>query len=214
MQESVSNMGVFGFWIFMAVIVAGGMWTQMRRLQIRKDLIQSMLEKGQTIELEKINQLLEPSYNWTHGFNEGRKDPRSGHRAASFFFFIAGFVTLFMAFKQEPPMYLLALLGALPLYLAASVWHEGDQEYKAGTLPTLKFSRDPREPWQYGGGWFFWIGYATMFVSIYKYGLNLPLLILGIIAIIIAFRIWAAGKREYSEGKIPINDPDIDDNKE
>jgi len=214
MQESAMNLGAFGFWIFLAVVVAGAMWEKMRKLQIRKDLIQSMLEKGQSVDVEQINKLLGPSHNVTINFDDSRKDPRSAIRAASFCFFIAGFSTLFVAFIQEPPMYLLALLGAYPLYLAYAVWQQGDREYEAGTLPTLKYPRDPREPWQHGGGWFFWIGYATIFVSLYKYNLNMPLLALGVIAIIIAYYIWDAGNREYAEGKIPVNGPDPDDKKE
>lgn len=211
MHESSVNLGALGFWLFFAVVIGGGIWAHMRKLQMRKELIQTMLEQGQSVDVEQINKLLEPSVFGKDHHSFGPRDPRSSYRLASFIFFIAGFFTLFVAFGQEPPMYLLALLGALPLYLAVSVWHTCNKEFADGTLATLKHDRDPREPWQHGGGWFFWIGYATIYVSLYKYNLNVPLIIMGLIAIAVAFRIWYSGNREYAEGKLPVNVPDPDD---
>lgn len=210
MQESATNMGVFGFWIFLAVVVVGGIWAHTRRLQIRKDLIQSMLDKGQPVDVQEVNRLLNPWSTGHENFNAGPRDPRSSGRAASFIFFIAGFATLFVAFQHEP-RYLLALLGILPLFLAVAVWHTVNREFADGTLATLHHVRDPREPWQHGGGLFFWIGYATIFMAIARYELNLPLIALGLAAIFIAFGIWRDGERQYAAGKIPVHAPDSDD---
>jgi hypothetical protein len=201
------NMGTFGFWIFLAVAVAVAMWTHLRKLQMRKDLIQSLLEKGQPIDIEQINQLLEPKHAHPQF---GPPDPRSPYRAASYMLFFVGFITLFVALKQDTPLYLLALLSALPLYLAVNAWRTCNREYADGTLATLKYGRDPREHWQQGGGWAFWLGYVTSFMAIYKYDLNIPLLGIGLVAIFIAFRIWADGEHQYTAGKIPVNAPDPD----
>ena len=210
MQESAINMGAFGFWIFLAVIGAGAIWTNMRKQQIRKDLIQAMLEKGKSVDVEEVNRLLGTQDFSRQNISTSPQDPRSPYRVAIYLMFFTGFFTLFVALKQDPPIYLLALLGALPLYLAVSIWHTSNKEYADGTLATLKYARDPREHWQSGGGWAFWIGYGTTFMAIYKYHLNIPLLVMGVAAIIIAFLIWRDGERQYAAGKIPINDPDSD----
>jgi hypothetical protein len=210
MQESVINLGAFGFWIFLAVVVAGGMWTHMRKLQLRKDLIQSLLEQGRPVDIEEVNRLLEPHHFGNHDFNFGPQDPRSPYRLASFIFFLAGFVTLFVAFRQDPANYWLVLLAALPLYYAAMVWHTCNKEYADGSLATLKHKRDPREPWQHGGGWFFWIGYATVFVGVMRPEVNIPLVVMGAVAIVIANRIWDAGNREFAQGRIPVHAPEPD----
>ena len=215
MQEQVTNLGAFGFWIFLAVVVVGGMWSHIRKQQLRKDLIQSLLEKDKPVDIDEVNRLL-----GAHDFGQmeqtyyAHQDPRGPYRMASFFFFLAGFVTLFVAFRQDPTNYWLMLLSALPLYFSIIVWHNCNKEFADGSLATLKHKIDPRTPWQHGGGWFFWIGYGTIFVGLYREEINIPLIVIGVIAIVIAGRIWAAGEREYAEGRIPYRAPDPDDKPE
>jgi hypothetical protein len=130
------------------------------------------------------------------------QDPRAPYRPGAFIYFLMAFGTLAFAFtRADGVSYPLVALGLLPLALTFYVWVGVDRAFRDGTLPTLKYERDPQEG-HYGGAFIFYlIGYATIFIAIVRdAGLSYPLVGLGILAILMSFGVLAAGKREYRAG--------------
>jgi len=49
-------------------------------------------------------------------------------------------------------------------------WRVGDKQFRDGTLPTLKYKRDPRDAHLNAGFTFFLIGYGTMLIGVTRDG--------------------------------------------
>jgi hypothetical protein len=197
--------GTLGVWLFLTLVssvaVIAVSWYLRSRAQMRHELILKLLDRGQTIDSAVIDKLLARPSAPATAPGARKPDPRDGYRNGGFMFFLLGFCTLAYAVTRSAASYPLIALGLVPLLLAFHIWSLGDREFRAGTLATLKYERDPREAHQSGGFVFFLLGYGTIFAGIVRdKGLSYPLIGLGLLAVIMAFGGWAIGEREYREG--------------
>jgi hypothetical protein len=208
----MNDLALFGFWVFLSVVVSVTLvvvfWTRIRKYQMRNDLILKVLESGQSLDPETLDRLLAasqpPGMTQMPPPPRGPVDPRSMYRSAAFIDFLIGFGTIFFAFFREGTLsYPLVALGLLPIVLAFYIWRGGENAFRDGTLPTLKYKRDPREPYLNAGGVAFFVGYATIFIGIIREaGMSYPIIGLGLAAVVVAVAIWAQGDREYREGRL------------
>lgn len=194
-----------GVWLFLTVVSSVAIvsvFLYMRsRDQMRHELILKVLESGQTFDSATLDNLLSrPSATARASVNRP-PDPRDGYRTGGFVYFLIAFGTLVFAVTRSAVSYPLIALSLLPLLVAVIIWAIGERDFRAGTLPTLKYQRDPREAHQSAGTVFFLIGYGTAFMGIVRgAGLSYPLIGLGLLVVIVAFRVWAVGDREYRAG--------------
>lgn len=204
MNETGTDLTVFAVFGFLAIVgsvsVIMAIWSVIRRYQIRNETILRLLESGQTVDQATLEKLLSPPA--AKPPTAARRDPRSPYRGAAFVDFLIGFGTLLVAFGRDAgPSWPLVALAVLPLALAYFVWRGAEKQYREGTLPTLKHERDPRHASQVGGGWLFFIGYATAFSGIVREaGVSYSLIGLGALAILAAVAVWAYGDKEYRQG--------------
>ena len=196
------GLGAFGFWLFIAAVVIAALWYSLRRQQMRNETIQKLIESGQPIDQDLLDKLYQPIFPPPQQKMKRQQDPRDRGRFAGLVFFLQGFGTLFVAFNMDPSNYFLALLGMLPLVASFGVWANTEKEYAEGILPAMKDQQDPRESSQGAGGFFFFIGYATVFIGLLKETLNLPMLLLGISLIVLACWVWADGEHRFKTGQM------------
>ena len=198
--------GALGVWLFLTVVssvaIVTVFWYVRSRAQMRHELVLKLLESGQPVDSATLDKVV--STPQAPAQVSSAPDPRDGYRNGGLVFFFMGFVTLVFAVTRSPAgSYPLIALGLFPRALAFRIWALGDREFRAGTLATLKFQSDPREAYQSGGFLFFLIGYGTVFAGIVR-GVNLSyaLIGLGLFAVVMAFRMWALGEKEYREGRL------------
>jgi len=198
----MNDAGALGVWLFLTIVpsvaIVSVLWYVRARDQMRHELVLKVLESGQTFDSATLDKLLRPSA--TAPPNRP-PDPRDGYRTGGFVFFLMAFGTLVFAVTRSAVSYPLVALGLVPLLVAILIWWMGERDFRAGTLPTLKYQRDPREAHQSGGTVFFLIGYGTAFAgTVRSAGLSYPLIGLGLLVVIVAFRVWAVGDKEYRAG--------------
>jgi hypothetical protein len=193
-----------GFWVFLGVIVAAVFRARLRRYQLRNEVVLKLLETGQSLDPETLDKLLALPGPGGSAAPQGPTDPRAGYRIGNSLVFMIGFATLFYAFTREAGLsYPLIALGAFAIVLAFLGWWVGDKQFRDGTLPTLKYKRDPRDAHLNGGIVFFWIGYGTMFFGINREaGLSYPIIALGLLLVLMCFNLWRLGNKEYREGRL------------
>jgi hypothetical protein len=198
--------GALGVWLFLTVVssvtIVAVFWYVRSRDQMRHELVLKLLESGQPFDSATLDKVLSKP---TGPAPVNRPpDPRDGYRNGGFVFFLMGFCTLALAVTRSAGVsYPLIALGLLALALAFRVWWLGDRDFRAGTLPTLKYQRDPREAHQSGGFVFFLIGYGTVFAGIVRgAGVSFPLIGLGLLAVVMALLVWVVGDKEYREGRL------------
>jgi len=194
-----------GVWLFLttvsSVAIVSVVWYVRSRNQMRHEIILKVLESGQAFDSATLDTLLSrPSA--TAGAPANRlPGPRDGYRNGGFVYFLIAFGTFVFAVTRSAVSYPLIALGLLPLLVAILIWRLGERDFRAGTLPTLKYQRDPREAHQSAGTVFFMTGYGTAFAGIIRgAGPSYPLIGLGLLLVIVAFRVWAIGDREYRAG--------------
>jgi len=193
-----------GVWLFLTVVSSVAMvsvFLYMRsRDRMRHELILKVFESGQAFDSATLDKLLRPSAAASAPVNRPI-DPRDGYRTGGFVFFLIAFGTLVFAVTRSTMSYPLIALGLLPLLVATLIWWTGDRDFRAGTLPTLKYQRDPREAHQSAGTVFFLIGYGTAFAGMVRgAGLSYPLVGLGLLVVMLAFLVWTVGDKEYRAG--------------
>ena len=81
-MEVASSIGAFGFWLFLAVVVGGGMWFDARRKESDQETLRRLVESGQRIDPALVDRILR-----TTGNEHKDRDLKVG-----------GIVTLFAAF--------------------------------------------------------------------------------------------------------------------
>jgi hypothetical protein len=200
------NGGAFGVWLLLTaasmaiVMVSLAFWYARSRDKMRHEIILKVLESGQRFDSATLDSLLRRPAASAAPVRTP-PDPRDGYRWGGFIFFLVGLATLLFAVAGSAVSYPLVALGLLPLVSAFRIWSAGDREFRAGTLATLKYERDPREAFQSGGSFLFLIGYGTAFAGIVRgAGPSYPLIGIGLLVIIMGFGAWAEGEREYRAG--------------
>ena len=204
-MNNLTGLAGLGFWLMVGMVpctvIAVTFWARMRVLQMRHDVILKLLETGKSLDPETLDKLLTAP---TRARTPVPTDPRAGYRSGNFIFFLIGFATLLYAFLRHAGLsYSLIALGVLAIVLAFLGWWAGDKQFRDGTLPTLKYKRDPREAHLSSGLVFFLIGYGTMLIGVTREGgVSYPVIGLGLLLVLLCFSIWRAGNKEYREGRL------------
>ena len=81
-MEVASSIGAFGFWLFLAVVVGGGMWFDARKKETEQETLRRLVESGQRIDPALVDKMLR-----TTGNERKDRDLKVG-----------GIVTLFVGF--------------------------------------------------------------------------------------------------------------------
>ena len=58
MDSGVIGMGAIGFWLFIAAVVVGGMWYDIREKESRQETIRRIIESGQPVDPEIMEKLV------------------------------------------------------------------------------------------------------------------------------------------------------------
>jgi hypothetical protein len=203
----VNDLAALGFWLFLGLVssaaVVGAFWARTREHQMRHELVLKLLETGKSLESETLDKLLaRPTRARDAQQSRAPIDPRAGYRNGNFIFFLIGFATLLYAFLRHAGFtYPLLALGAFAIGMAFLGWRVGDKQFRDGTLPTLKYKRDPREAHLNAGFTCFLIGYGTMLIGVTRAGgLSYPIIGLGVLLVAMCFNAWHLGNKEYREG--------------
>jgi hypothetical protein len=205
----VNDLAALGFWLFLGlvstVVVALVVWARTREQQMRHDVVLKLLETGKSLDPETLDKLLgAPTRARGPRPSQVPVDPRAGYRTGNFIIFMIGFATLLYTFlRHAGPTYPLIALGVFAMVVALhGSWH-GDRQFRDGTLPTLKYERDPRGAHLNAGFVCFLIGYGTMLIGATRpVGLSYPILGLGLFLILMCFNTWRLGNKEYREGRL------------
>jgi hypothetical protein len=201
----MKDLAALGFWLFLGLAssatVVAVFWARTRERQMRHDLVLKLLESGKSLDPETLDKLLAPP---TRVHAPQSPDPRAGYRNGNFIFFMIGFATLLYAFlRQAGFTYPLLALGAFAIVMAFLGWWIGDKQFRDGTLPTLKYKRDPREAHLNAGFTWFLIGYGTMLIGVTREGeVSYPIIGLGLLLVLMCFNAWRLGNKEYREGRL------------
>ncbi len=205
----MTDLSGLGFWLFLGLVssvaVAAVLWARTRALQMRHDVVLKLLETGKSLDPETLDKLLAPpTRTGARQPSQAPMDPRAGYRNGNFVVFLIGFATLLYAFLRHMGLsYPLLALGAFPIAMAFFGWWYGDKQFRDGTLPTLKYKRDPREAHLNAGFIFFLIGYGTIFVGVTREGaVSYPVIGLGLLLMVMWFNAWRVGNKEYREGRL------------
>jgi hypothetical protein len=198
-----------GFWVcgglVASVAVLAYHWARTRERQMRNEVVLKLLETGRPLDPEALDKLLAaPARAQAPGPRVDRPDPQAGYRVGNFIFFLLGFGTLLFAFlRHAGPSYPLIALGAFAIVMAFLGWRLGDKQFREGTLPTLKYERDPRDPYLNAGSTFFLMGYGTIFIGLVREaGISYPVVGLGLLLVVMCIAMWRRGEREYREGRL------------
>ncbi len=203
----MSDLAGLGLWLFLGLVsaaaVVSAFWARTREHQMRHDVVLKLLESGKSLDPEILDKLLAPAAHAAQR-SPAPVDPRAGYRNGNFIFFLLGFATLLHAFLRDAGMsYPLVALGAFAIVMAFLGWWTGDKQFREGTLPTLKYKRDPRDAHLNAGFVFFLIGYGTMLIGVTREeGMSYPIIGLGLLLVVMCFNAWRLGNKEYRAGRL------------
>ena len=62
-MEVASSIGAFGFWLFLAVVVGGGMWFDARKKESEQETLRRLVESGQRIDPALVDKMLKTTGN-------------------------------------------------------------------------------------------------------------------------------------------------------
>ena len=57
-MEVAASIGALGFWIFLAVVVGGGMWFDARKKESQQETLRRLVESGQNIDPAVVDKML------------------------------------------------------------------------------------------------------------------------------------------------------------
>ena len=57
-MEVAASIGAFGFWLFLAVVVGGGMWFDARKKESQQETLRRLVESGQTVDPAVVDKML------------------------------------------------------------------------------------------------------------------------------------------------------------
>jgi hypothetical protein len=203
----MSGLAGLGVWLFLGLVstvaIVTVFWVRSRELRMRHELILKLLETGKSVDPQMLDRLLAPPSSG-RAPSQAPRDPRAGYRNGNFIFFLMGFGTLLYAFLRHAGFsYPLLALGAFAIVMAFLGWRVGDKQFREGTLPTLKYERDPRDAHLNAGFVFFLIGYGTMLIGVTREtGVSYPIIGLGLFLVLMCFNAWRLGNKEYREGRL------------
>ena len=62
-MEVAASIGAFGFWIFLAIVVGGGMWFDARKKESQQETLRRFVESGQSIDPAVVDRMLRTTGN-------------------------------------------------------------------------------------------------------------------------------------------------------
>ena len=62
-MEVAASIGAFGFWLFVAVVVGGGMWYDARKKESEQETLRRLVESGQRIDPALVDKMLRTTGN-------------------------------------------------------------------------------------------------------------------------------------------------------
>lgn len=62
-MEVASSIGGLGFWLFLAVVVGGGMWFDARKKESEQETLRRLVESGQRIDSALVDKMLRTTGN-------------------------------------------------------------------------------------------------------------------------------------------------------
>ena len=62
-MEVATSIGAFGFWLFLAVVVGGGMWFDARKKESDQETLRRLVESGQRIDPALVDKMLRTTGN-------------------------------------------------------------------------------------------------------------------------------------------------------
>ena len=96
MNEAISGLGALGFWLFLAILVVAIVWAVVRKAQIRQEALIRIVESGQSLDKELIENIFSSK-------KESQKpyDPTRTVLEGLGFCFLMGFCTVFAGFAWK-----------------------------------------------------------------------------------------------------------------
>ena len=58
MGDIAAGLGSLAFWLFIAAVVVGGMWSESRKRESQQETLRRLVESGQTIDKKVVDQIL------------------------------------------------------------------------------------------------------------------------------------------------------------
>ena len=127
MNESISGLGAFGFWLFLGILALAIAWAIVRIVQIRHETLIRIAERGQSLDGDLIEKFLSVK---PHKAEEPYNPVRAGNEGAGFFFMI-GIVTVFVGIIWKGGLsYPIIGLGVFLIVWANWVWYSIGKEAK------------------------------------------------------------------------------------
>ncbi len=116
---NTAGYAALGFWIFIAVVVASGVWDGIRKRESQHETLRRIIESGQSIDDELVNKLIE--------LTGGNKDTERDFRiAATILIFIAPGLAVFGwvmgIFLAEQLTWVMLAVAALLVFVAAGLY--------------------------------------------------------------------------------------------
>lgn len=62
-MEVAASIGAFGFWMFLAIVVGGGMWFDARKKESQQETLRRLVESGQNIDPAVVDKMLRNTGN-------------------------------------------------------------------------------------------------------------------------------------------------------
>ena len=127
MNEAISGLGALGFWLFLAILVVAIVWAIVRKAQIRQDALIRIVESGQDLDKEIIEQIFSVTPRKNYQLIDYL---RGGSTGAGMTFFI-GFFTVFAGFVWEGGIsYPIVGLGIFAILYAMLSLHGIEKKFR------------------------------------------------------------------------------------
>ena len=120
-MEYASSLGALGFWFFLAAVVVGGMWFDMKKRESQQETLRRVVESGQQLDVEVIDRMLEAT-----GGGDSKEDDLK--TAGIIMFGVSlGLVILGYALSQfsDKIITVMSGVGGLTLMIGAALYYSG-----------------------------------------------------------------------------------------
>lgn len=128
---AMGDLGAFGFWMFIAAVVVGGMWFDARKREAQQETLRRFVESGKDIDASVVEKML------TLTDEKNRKDEEL-KTSGIIMLFVAPGLYVFGYFMQSIAQELLTIMTGVALMVAFI----GVGLYVAGRLAERRYDND------------------------------------------------------------------------